>query len=286
MDKITIKKSTSQDGIETLQPIDPKKLVIKSNGIAINPRFCIHNSNLQRTTSFSIDSNYRYSLDKSDIKIDKTNVIPIQHKLTPDALYICLIEEGWTSHNIDDGKFYIHIKYTSQSEGTIQIKPSRIYEQCDKEIPSVGLGGAISNIEPIKIGTHEVALIAYQNISFNIPYGWGGFGNILTIESTVDIEVLQCWICINDELDHFIEPKYQDIVLDYTFNKSADEIKFDTNKNKWIGNNGELSESDQEKLNSMKFYNDGTYITPVCKGYHDFNDNSSLYPVCIFEYQE
>lgn len=287
MDKIVIKKSANQEGIETLQPLDPKKLVIKSNGIAINPRFCIHNSNLQRTTSFSIDSNYRYSLDKSDIKIEKTNFKHFHHNLTPDVLYICLYEKGYKTNNISAGKFYIHLTCNCQSEGTIQVKQSSIYEQTDPTngLGASGLSATLSNTETLNVGINKITLIAYQRPDFSNPYGMGGFGNILTLDSNVDVNVQQCWICIDDELDHFIEPKYQDIVLDYTFNRSTDEIKFDTNENKWIGNNGELSESDQEKLNSMEFYADGTYIVPCCIGPMDF-DNSVNRPCCIFEYQE
>ena len=131
MDNIVIKKSANQDGVTALQPLDPKKLIIRPNvkNVAkVNPRFCIHNRNLQRITSFKIDPNYRYCLDNSNIKFDKSSDYT-QHIVTPDILYQCLVDKVVsTTYGYDQGRFYIHIKCNAEAQGIIYTEAICIYE--------------------------------------------------------------------------------------------------------------------------------------------------------------
>lgn len=72
MDKITIKKSTNQEGEESSQKLDPRKLIISCypDGDSFygdyyknyNIRFGVFNRNLQQTKDFHMDKSVDYNL--------------------------------------------------------------------------------------------------------------------------------------------------------------------------------------------------------------------------------
>lgn len=284
MDKITIKKSTNREGEESSQNLDPRKLIISCHSEnsyynQYNIRFGIFNRNLQQTKDFSInDASLDYNLIDSTITYDKSKSgyhYSIKHSsniLPPPAF----VNGNWHGVTDPNNRFYLKCKLTSKETGTICCYTRTDFQELEMNTPLYG-NGKMTNEVAFEPGTTDIVLRSDCDTGFT---SWATAAIVSVLRSSDVCEITNCYITINDELDHYIEPKHQNIELEYKFISTEDFIKFDNITNKWINSNNEnLSDNDQNILNNIELYSDGCYLIPCytempCK------------PFCLFEYQE
>lgn len=282
MDKITIKKSTNREGEESSQKLDPRKLVISCHSEnsyynQYNIRFGIFNRNLHQTKDFSIiDASLDYNLIDSTITYDKSktdsdysikhssSILPPPAFVNSDSVYV-------TNPN---NRFYLKCRLSSNKSGTICCYCRAGFQELETNAP-VYSSGKLTNEVSFNIGLTDIVLRSnYDRNSI------ATLSTISVLRSSTECEISDCYITINDELDHYIEHKHQDIQLDYKFISTEDFIKFDNNTNKWINSNNEnLSDHDQNILNNIELYSDGCYVIPSYT-------EPPCRPFCQFEYQE
>ena len=272
MDKIIIKKSTNQEGTESPQNLDPRKLIISCypDGDSFygdyyknyNIRFGVYNRNLQQTKNFHMDGSVDYNLIDSTISYGQHKTgSKYQIKHSSNILYFYTFTQSKNT-------YCLKCKLSSTKSGEICCYGRTDFQELQFEVP-VSIYNQVSDKISFNPGITDITLTSKQS-----PFAY-----VAVLNSSVNYEISDCYITVNNELDRYIEPKHQNIELEYKFISKKDFIKFDANTNKWINSNNEsLSNNDQNILNNIEIYPDGCYFIPCCMEFY--------YPFCQFEYQE
>lgn len=264
-DKIQWKRSIQQDGIDQGSLPDPKKLVIKGGHptVARNPSFTVYNRNFHRVSKMTLKSDQMYYFGSDTI-------LTYNKSIGPQCYYVDKVEKSldvFPSVIINNDTFRMHAKCSN--DAIITVYPS--YLTTEDEIIPFGINGVKSvNNDGI------ISLELIKTDSMNICPEWFTMRGSTIITTDKDCELSDIYCYWNDDLNQYIESKYQDIDLDCQLT-SSDVIEFDYNHSKWVWNNGELSESDQEKLNTIEFYEDGTYIMIYKPSTLPLSDNNNNY---------
>lgn len=264
-DKIQWKRSIQQDGSIQGRLPDPKKLVIRGGHptVARNPSFTIYNRNFHRVSKMTLKAGQKYYFGTD-------NVLMYNEMIGPECFKVDNIEKSLDiapSIIINNDTFHLVAKCSN--DANVNVAYSYITTE-DIQVP-LGINWISSNNVN---NTINLNLSVTDNMK-RLPE-WFTMRGSTIIKSDKDCELSDIYCYWNDDLDSFIESKYQDIDLECQLT-AADEIKYDFDRDGWVWNNGDLSDSDQEKLNSMEFYEDGTYIMIYKPSTLPLSDNNNNY---------
>lgn len=247
-DKIQWKRSAQQYGVEQGSLPDPKKLMIYCNyipsisGIKDNTpvMFSIHNQNFQDISDFDMEPEYDYPFNKSNLKWEKYSANKVF------TLSVGLI--GGNFIKLHRGKVKVGMLLESQSDGELYVRNSYA------NLNNTGiLMGGWSETYSFTKGVNKISFILDTKTFSPL--------NVVCFGCSVNCHVSKCFIYCEDDikLDEYIKPKSQDIVLDHYFTQKGQYIKY--NGTNWVDqDNTELSEHDQQQLNSIQFTNDSNIV--------------------------
>lgn len=234
----------TQSAFQPRPNLDPKKLIIRCNGTSshmdenIPVMFSIHNQNLQDISDFDIDPNYEYPLNKSNLKFNQY-VSEHANKLTVGLIGGNFIKRckgqvriGMTITSESDGELYIRSNFANLTDKS---------EQWETYSKSYKFNSGTTNLD-----------FVLDDIQFH-PM------NVVCFSASIKCHISNCFVYSDIDIDNFIEPKSQDIVLDYYFTEEYQYIKYDGTN--WVDSTGTvLSEHDQQQLNSIQFTNDSNIV--------------------------
>ena len=237
----------TQSAFQPKPDLDPKRLIIRCNGISshmdenIPVMFSIHNQNIQDISDFDIDPNYDYPLNKSNIKF---NQYVSEHA---NKLAVGLIGGNFIKRR--KGQLRIGMIVTSDSDGELYIR-SNFANLTDKSEPFETYS------KSYKFNSETT------NLDFVLDDDQFHPMNVVCFGASVKCHISNCFVYSDPDIDNFIEPKSQDIVLDYYIVQEDQYIKY--NGTNWVDSNGNsLSEHDQQQLNSIDFSDDKTNIISI-----------------------